>query len=156
MSVPRSTGTGVDDATHVDELLPLAAVHRKPRDLASCDGSDLAEADLGDHPLEAAPAVASRRRTTQILVDHRDLFATPAVSVVAAWRTAVADSPGYAALGAATTEWSKITSGCFTEMSISTSAAAMTWARDTSASYATWYPPHPKDRMRQSFSAPLT
>ena len=46
----------VDHAAHLDELLPVAAVAREARDLPRRHRADLAEADLGDHALEARDA----------------------------------------------------------------------------------------------------
>ncbi len=41
---------GIDDAAHLDKLLRVTAVAGKPRHLPRCHRTDLAEADLGDHP----------------------------------------------------------------------------------------------------------
>ena len=54
---------GIDDTAHLDQLLPVAAVAGEARDFPRCDGADLAEADLGHHPLEAGASDAARRRT---------------------------------------------------------------------------------------------
>jgi hypothetical protein len=43
---------GIDDASHLDQLLPVAAVAREARDLPCCHGPDLAQANLRNHPLE--------------------------------------------------------------------------------------------------------
>ena len=45
----------VDDPAHLDELLPVAAVAREARDLPCRHRSNLAQAHLGDHALEARP-----------------------------------------------------------------------------------------------------
>ena len=66
----------VDDAAHLDQLLPVAAVAGEARDLAGADGADLAEADLGHHPFEARALHAAGRRAAEIVVDHLDLGKT--------------------------------------------------------------------------------
>src|SRR3954453_8299940 len=43
----------IDDAAHLDQLLPVPAVAGETRDLARCHGPNLAEADVGHHPLKA-------------------------------------------------------------------------------------------------------
>ena len=63
----------VDDATHLDELLPVAAVAGKARDLPGRDSSDLAEADFRHHPFEAGAGDATCRRAAEIVVDRLDL-----------------------------------------------------------------------------------
>src|SRR5712691_9701867 len=63
----------VDDTAHLDELLPVAAVTGKARDLPGRDSSDLAEADLSHHPLEAGARHAARGRPSEIVVDRLDL-----------------------------------------------------------------------------------
>lgn len=63
---------GVDDATHLDELLPVAAVAGKPRHFPRRDGTDLAEADLGNHPVETGACDAAGGRTTEIVIDGLD------------------------------------------------------------------------------------
>jgi hypothetical protein len=50
---------GVDDATHLDQLLPVPAIARKARDFTGAHGPDLAQADFGDHPFEAGPQRSS-------------------------------------------------------------------------------------------------
>src|SRR6516165_5667066 len=63
----------VDHATHLDQLLPVAAVAGKAGDFARADGANLAEAYLRDHPLEAGTLNGARRRAAEIVVDHFDL-----------------------------------------------------------------------------------
>ena len=63
----------VDDAAHLDELLPVAAIAREPRDLPGRHRADLAEADLGHHALEAGARGPARRRAAEVLVDDLDL-----------------------------------------------------------------------------------
>jgi hypothetical protein len=46
---------------------------RAKRETARADGADLAEADLGDHALEAGALDAVCGRTTEIVIDHFDL-----------------------------------------------------------------------------------
>ncbi len=58
----------IHDTAHLDELLPVSAVSGEARHLARRDRADLAEADLGDHALEASARCAASRRTTKILV----------------------------------------------------------------------------------------
>jgi hypothetical protein len=45
---------GVDHAAHLDELLPIPAVASEARDLAGGNRTDLTEANLSYHPLEAS------------------------------------------------------------------------------------------------------
>src|SRR3984893_15354832 len=63
----------VDDAAHLDELLPVVAVTGKARDFASRNSPDLAEADLRHHSLESGASDATCRRTAEIVVDRLDL-----------------------------------------------------------------------------------
>ncbi len=63
---------GVDDPAHLDELLPVAAVAGEARHLPRRDRADLAQADLGHHPVETGPRDAARRRTAKIVVDRLD------------------------------------------------------------------------------------
>lgn len=63
----------VDHAAHLDRLLPVPAVARKARDFAGAHGSDLAQADFGDHPFEAGTLRPAGCRATEIVVDHLDL-----------------------------------------------------------------------------------
>ena len=80
----------VDDPAHLDELLPVAAVAREARDLPGRHRADLAEADLGDHALEARACGPAGRRAAEILVDDLDLATSRAARAGRAWRTAAA------------------------------------------------------------------
>src|SRR4029450_3802860 len=82
---------GVDDATHLDELLPVAAVAGKARHLPCGDRADLAQADLGHHTLEAGPGHTARGRAAEVIVDRLDLG--PAERQEPSWRI---DEPGIA------------------------------------------------------------
>ena len=60
----------IDDATHLDQLLPIPAVAGEARDFPSADRADLAEADLGHHPFgnrrvarRRPPSSRDRRRS---------------------------------------------------------------------------------------------
>jgi hypothetical protein len=64
---------GVDDAAHLDQLLPIAAVAGEPRHLTSGDGINLAQAHLRHHPLKAGALDTARSRTIKIIIDHLDL-----------------------------------------------------------------------------------
>ena len=64
---------GVDDAAHLDQLLPFAVVAGEPRHLASRDRTHLAEADICHHPLEAHPLRVAVSGSSQILIDDIDL-----------------------------------------------------------------------------------
>ena len=66
----------IDDATHLDQLLPIPAVAGEARDFPSADRADLAEADLGHHPFETGALHAAGRRAAEIVVDHFDLGET--------------------------------------------------------------------------------
>ena len=60
----------IDDAAHLDELLPVAAVAREAGDLPGGHRADLAEADLGDHALEAGarvPPAAEQPRSSSMI-----------------------------------------------------------------------------------------
>ena len=63
----------VDDAAHLDQLLPISAVAGEAGDLAGADGAHLAEADLGHHPFEPGALHSAGRRAAEIVVDHFDL-----------------------------------------------------------------------------------
>src|SRR6266481_7944107 len=63
----------VDHAADLDQRLPVSAVAGKTRDLARCDGADLAEAHLCHHPLEAGALDPARSGTAKIVIDHLDL-----------------------------------------------------------------------------------
>ena len=64
---------GVDYAAHLDELLPVPAVAGKARDLAGANRADLAQTDLGHHPLEASAQHTASGRTAEVVIDHLDL-----------------------------------------------------------------------------------
>src|SRR5262249_10243371 len=63
----------IDHAAHFDQLLPLAAITRKARNLSSRHRTHVAEADLSDHSLKATTLYSSRRRTAEVVIDHFDL-----------------------------------------------------------------------------------
>ena len=63
----------VDHAAHLDQLLPVAAVPRKARDLARRYGADLAETDFGHHAVEAGTGDRASRGPAQVLVHDLDL-----------------------------------------------------------------------------------
>ena len=54
------------------ELLPVATVAGKPRHLPRCHRTDLAEADLGDHPVETGACDAAGGRAAEIVIDRVD------------------------------------------------------------------------------------
>src|SRR5690606_1937331 len=62
----------IDDAAHLDELLPVTAVAGKPRYFACCNRTDLAQADLGNHSLETGACDAACGRATEVIVDCLD------------------------------------------------------------------------------------
>ena len=61
---------GIDDAAHLDELLPVAAVAGKPRHLPRRHRADLAETDFGHHAIEAGAFHIARGRAAEIFVDR--------------------------------------------------------------------------------------
>src|SRR5215831_3853826 len=63
----------IDNAAHLDQLLPVPAVAGEARDLAGTHGADLAETYFCDHALEAGALDAACGRTAEIVVDHLDL-----------------------------------------------------------------------------------
>ena len=63
---------GVDDPAHLDQLLPVTAVAGEARHFPRRDRTDLAQADLGDHPVEARPRDAARRGPAKVVVDRLD------------------------------------------------------------------------------------
>ena len=63
---------GIDDAAHLDELLPVAAIAGKPRHLSRRNCTDLAEADLRDHPVEAGARDAAGGGPAEIGIDRLD------------------------------------------------------------------------------------
>ena len=64
---------GVDHAAHLDQLLPVSAVAGKARHLARADGTDLAEADFGNHAFEAHSGHCARCGSAEILIDTFDV-----------------------------------------------------------------------------------
>ena len=64
---------GIDHAAHLDELLPIPAVASEARDLASANCTNLTEANLRYHPLEAGALYPAGGRTTEIIINHVDL-----------------------------------------------------------------------------------
>src|SRR3984893_15354771 len=63
---------GIDDAAHLDQLLPVTAVAGETRDSPRRDRTDLAQADLGHHSIKAGARDAARRRALEIVVDRID------------------------------------------------------------------------------------
>ena len=47
----------VDDTAHLDEMLPVPAVARKAGYFTRREGADLAETNIGDHPIKAFPVM---------------------------------------------------------------------------------------------------
>src|SRR5437016_2679873 len=64
---------GVDHAAHLDQLLPVPAIAGETRDLACADGADLAEADFGNHALEARALHATGGGAAKIVINDLDL-----------------------------------------------------------------------------------
>jgi hypothetical protein len=64
---------GIDHAADLDELLPVAAVARKARDLARGDSANLSERHVSDESAEAAAIDGARCRLAQVLVDDFDV-----------------------------------------------------------------------------------
>src|SRR6516162_4733542 len=63
----------VDNAAHLDQLLPVPAVAGKARDFARTDCADLAETDLGHHSLKAGALHTASSRAAKIIVDYFNL-----------------------------------------------------------------------------------
>src|ERR1700682_3877671 len=63
---------GIDDAAHLDELLPVTAVAGETRDFPRRDRTDLAQADLGHHSIKAGARDAACRRAPEIVIDRFD------------------------------------------------------------------------------------
>src|ERR1700757_373785 len=63
----------VDDAAHLDELLPVVTVTGEARNFSGRNRSDLAETDLRYHSLEAPTSDPACRRTSEIVIDRFDL-----------------------------------------------------------------------------------
>src|SRR6202166_2128834 len=63
---------GIDDAAHLDELLPVTAVAGETRDFPRRDRTDLAQADLSHHSIKAGARDAARRRAPEIVIDRFD------------------------------------------------------------------------------------
>jgi hypothetical protein len=59
--------------TLLHKLLPVAAVAREAGDLPGGHSSNLAQAHLRDHALEAGAQGSARGRTPEVLVDYLDL-----------------------------------------------------------------------------------
>ena len=71
---------GIDDAAHLDELLPVAAVAGKPRHLPRRHRADLAETDFGHHAIEAGAFHIARGRAAEIFVDRFQSGTSPSCS----------------------------------------------------------------------------
>src|SRR5258707_4836925 len=63
---------GIDDAAHLDELLPVTAVAGETRDFPRRDRTDLAQADLGHHSIKAGARDTACRRAPKIVIDRFD------------------------------------------------------------------------------------
>jgi hypothetical protein len=63
----------IDNATHLDELLPVAAVAGKARDLPRRYCANLAETDLRHHTFESNTGDAAGCRATKVVIDCLDL-----------------------------------------------------------------------------------
>jgi hypothetical protein len=61
-----------NNAAHLDQLLPIAAITGKPRDFTRGDGADLTQTHFGHHPLETSALDAARSGTAKVVVDHLD------------------------------------------------------------------------------------
>src|SRR5262249_10544427 len=66
----------VDEAAHLNELVPIAIVASETRDFPGDDSPDLAEADFGDHSLETGSIHGRDGGKAEVLVD--DLNVSPA------------------------------------------------------------------------------
>jgi hypothetical protein len=58
----------VDDTAHLDEMLPVPAVARKAGYFTRRDGADLAETNIGDHPVKAFPRDTAGGRTAKVVI----------------------------------------------------------------------------------------
>src|ERR1700688_3600804 len=63
---------GIDDAAHLDQLLPVTAVAGETRDFPRRDRTDLAQADLGHHSIKAGARDAACCRAPEIVIDRFD------------------------------------------------------------------------------------
>src|SRR5690348_12484109 len=70
---PKHNQHCVDDAAHLDELLPVAAVAGKARHLPRRDRTDLAKADFRDHPVETGTRDTASGRSAEIVIDSLDM-----------------------------------------------------------------------------------
>src|SRR3954468_2626603 len=64
---------GIDNAAHLYQLLPVAAIASEARDLPGGNRTDLAEADFRPHPLEAGAHDAAGGGAAEVVVDYVDL-----------------------------------------------------------------------------------
>src|SRR4029077_3190328 len=94
---------GVDHAAHLDQLLPVAAVASKARDFTGRYRADLAEADLGHHPLEPDARHTARSPTGRDRRPPCRLRTSRAPLVDPAWHTAAPGSRGCAEPGGSKT-----------------------------------------------------
>src|SRR3954452_8685529 len=67
-----------EDRAQLQQLVPVAVVARQPRGIQAEHEASLAQADLGDQPLEALARRARCARLAQVIVDHRNPLARPA------------------------------------------------------------------------------
>ncbi|ANT54604.1 hypothetical protein A6B35_31905 (plasmid) [Mesorhizobium amorphae CCNWGS0123] len=63
---------GIDDAAHLDELLPVTAVAGEARYFPRRDRTDLAEANFGYHSVESGTCDAAERPRSSSTVSMRD------------------------------------------------------------------------------------
>ena len=63
----------IDDATNIDKLLLVATVAGEARDFPRCDGTDLAEAVLGHHPVETGTRHSACCGSSEIVINGVDV-----------------------------------------------------------------------------------
>src|SRR5258705_7579906 len=63
---------GIDNAAHLDQLLPVTAVAGETRDFPRPDRSDLAQADLGHHSIKAGARDTARPLAPEIVIHRFD------------------------------------------------------------------------------------
>ena len=67
----------VEQGADLEQLVPVPARPRQARHLDAEDEADVAEADLGDQPLEPEPTLDGLSGAPEVVIDHDDALARP-------------------------------------------------------------------------------
>jgi hypothetical protein len=67
----------VEQGADLEQLMPIPTRSRQTRHLNAEDEADMAEADLGDQPLETDPTLNGLSSPPEVVINHDDAFARP-------------------------------------------------------------------------------